>query len=256
MSTDSIHQPTIGRFTTEHLDETDSTNRVCKDLAQEGENTDWVVWTDFQTAGRGCGTNTWESERGKNLLFSILCHPQNVRATHQFLLLEAMSLALIEALEPHVHTGSLSVKWPNDIYWNDSKLGGTLTECSLSGQQLKWCVIGTGLNVNQRAFMSDAPNPVSLLQICNKELELQPLLERILSQFSKYLDLIKEAKYEALHKAYMTILYRREGFHDYCDAHGRFRAKIVDVEHEGTLILQDTMQQIRRYQFKEVQFII
>lgn len=256
MNTDSIHQQTIGRFNTEHLHETDSTNRVCKDLAQEGKNTDWVVWTDFQTAGRGCGSNTWESERGKNLLFSILCHPQNVRAMHQFMLLEAMSLALKESLEPYVHTGNLSVKWPNDIYWNDRKLAGTLTECSLSGQELKWCVIGTGLNVNQRAFISDAPNPISLFQICNNEFELQSLLVRILSQFSIYLDLIENTKYEALHKAYMTTLYRREGFHEYRDSHGIFRAKIIDVEHEGTLILQDSTQQTRRYQFKEVQFII
>lgn len=255
MSTDSMREQMIGRFTTEHLTETDSTNRVCKKLAQR-EAPDYVVWTDYQTAGRGCGTNTWESERGKNLLFSILCHPKNVKATHQFVLLEAMSLALKESLEPYINTGSLSVKWPNDIYWNDYKLGGTLTECSLSGQQLKWCVIGTGLNVNQQTFTSDAPNPISLLQITHNEFALQSLLERILTIFSKYLEMVENDHYEALHQAYTSILYRREGYHDFRDAQGVFRAKIVDVEQEGTLVLQDTEGQTRCYQFKEVQFVL
>ena len=68
-----------------HLEETDSTNRWLKThrlSLGKGENV--VVWTDYQTDGRGCGSNTWESERGKNLLFSLLLHPRNIKASNQF----------------------------------------------------------------------------------------------------------------------------------------------------------------------------
>ena len=87
-----------------HIDETDSTNRWLRE--QGGE--DVVVWADFQTAGRGCGTNHWESERGKNLLFSMLIHPQQVPVTKQFHLSMVVSLAICEALGQYI--GDLSIK--------------------------------------------------------------------------------------------------------------------------------------------------
>ena len=237
-----------------HISETDSTNRYVRQM--DSGDGDVVVWTDYQTAGRGCGTNTWESERGQNLLFSMLLHPRQVTASHQFLLLEAMSLAVKGILEFCVSTGTLSVKWPNDIYWNDSKLGGTLTECGLSGQSLKWCIIGTGINVNQETFRSDAPNPVSLAQITGHRYDVQSLLERILSLFSKYLQAIESGHYDELHAEYLGALYRRKGYHAFRDAHGEFQARITTVQPDGTLVLQHILGATRRYQFKEVQFTL
>lgn len=236
-----------------HVDETDSTNRYVREL--DGSE-DVCVWTDYQTAGRGCGTNKWESERGKNLLFSVRCHPGNVEANHQFLLLEAMSLAVKDVLESCVSEGTLSIKWPNDIYWNDRKLAGTLTECGMSGRKLTWCVIGTGLNVNQEEFHSDAPNPVSLLQITGNVLGIEPLLQQILSLFAKHLKTIENGSYDELQAKYTASLYRREGCHSFRDARGDFQASIVAVKADGTLVLRDAMQQLRHYQFKEVSFII
>lgn len=236
-----------------HLTETDSTNRY---LREQDRNDDVCVWTDYQTAGRGCGTNTWESERGQNLLFSLLIHPRNVMATHQYLLLEAMALSVKGVLAFTIPTGTLSIKWPNDIYWNDRKLGGTLTECGLNGQSLKWCIIGTGLNVNQQEFCSDAPNPVSLAKITGNRYDIQSLLERILSRFSKYLLDIEAGSYDVLQEEYMNALYRRKGYHAFRDTHGEFQAKIITVKPDGTLVLQSMLGMMRQYQFKEVQFII
>lgn len=240
-------------YKTVHIPETDSTNRYLREL---GGDDDVCVWTDFQTAGRGSGTNTWESERGQNLLFSLRIHPKNIMASHQYLLLEAMSLSVKGILDVCVPTGTLSVKWPNDIYWNDGKLGGTLTECGLNGQSLKWCIIGTGVNVNQLTFRSDAPNPVSLKQITGHWLDVQSLLERILSRFSKYLQDLEAGNYDDLQAEYMAALYRRKGYHTFRDARGEFQARIVTVKPDGTLLLQDLLQRLRSYQFKEVQFII
>ena len=90
-----------------HIDETDSTNRWIMNHDSD------VVWADFQTAGRGCGTNKWESERGKNLLFSVKIHPVDVPVQKQFHISMAISLAICEALGQQI--GDLSIKWPNDI---------------------------------------------------------------------------------------------------------------------------------------------
>lgn len=227
-----------------HIDETDSTNRW---LREQGGEENVVVWADYQTAGRGCGTNHWESERGKNLTFSMLLHPHDVPAQKQFRISRAISLALCKALGQHI--GDLSIKWPNDIYWRDGKIGGILIEVTLQGNKVKDCIIGIGLNINQRVFRSDAPNPVSMWQICEQETDCEQLLQEILQAFQEYMG--KSNKDE-----YQSMLYRRKGFHPYADKDGAFMAEIIDVEDDGHLLLRDDNGQLRRYAFKEVTFVI
>ena len=230
-----------------HIDETDSTNRW---LTTQGDSTpaeNKVVWADYQTAGRGCGTNRWESERGKNLLFSMLIHPIDLPANRQFHISMAVSLAICEALGQHI--GALSIKWPNDIYWKNAKICGILIENTLQGGCIKDSVIGVGLNVNQRRFLSDAPNPVSLWQICGREFDREQLLHDILNALDHHL-------YHDVKEQYCSLLYRRHGYHPYVDDEGAFMAEIVDVEDDGHLLLRDDSGLLRRYAFKEVQFVI
>jgi BirA family biotin operon repressor/biotin-[acetyl-CoA-carboxylase] ligase len=204
-----------------------------------------VVVADNQTEGRGCGTNRWESERGQNLLFSLMIHPENLPANQQFQISMAISLAIIDALGQMV--GDLSIKWPNDIYWRNGKLAGILIENTLKGNLIKDSIIGVGLNVNQRKFHSDAPNPVSLWQITGQETNREQLLKDILQRLD-FKDSLKER--------YMKSLYRRKGFHPYTDKDGVFMAEIVGVEDDGHLLLSDDNGKKRRYAFKEVQFVI
>ena len=241
-----------------HLPETDSTNRWLRDHADEfPQKGITVVWTDHQTAGRGCGINTWESEAGQNLLFSVLCHPKSVDAAHQFLLLEAMALAVKDTLDSCLPQGEeLKIKWPNDIYWHDSKLGGTLTECALSGQHTRWCIIGTGLNINQTSFSDALPNPVSLKQITGNRQLLEPLLERIVSHFTHRLNHLEQGDADYMQEQYAAALYRRHGYYPYRDTNGKFEAEIVSVAPDGTLTLRDRLQCLRQYKFKEVTFIL
>ena len=228
-----------------HIAETDSTNRWLRERGGEG---DMVVVADYQTAGKGQGNNSWESERGKNLLFSVLYHPQRIPANRQFHISMAVSLAIADALGEHI--GDVSIKWPNDIYWRNAKICGILIENRLLGQTIRDSIIGVGVNVNQRQFHSNAPNPVSLWQIHGHETDLELLLQSILDKFTLYINK-KEIKTQYLH-----LLYRRKGFHPYADKEGSFMAEIVDVEDDGHLLLCDDNGQQRRYAFKEVSFVI
>ena len=241
-----------------HLPETDSTNLWLRNHADEFSSEEFTaVWTDHQTAGRGCGTNTWESASGENLLFSVLCHPKNIPAIQQFLLLETMALAIKDILDRTLpQDEGIKIKWPNDIYWHDSKLGGTLTECALNGQNMRWCIIGTGLNINQTAFAPNLPNPVSLAQITGKHLELSPLLHRICDAFALRLQQLEQGHSDELQAEYRTALYRRHGFHPFHDAYEIFEAEIINVATDGTLTLRDKERHLRNYKFKEVSFKI
>ena len=235
-----------------HIDETDSTNRWLRDYALSQPEGDYVVVSEYQTAGRGCGTNSWESERGKNLTFSLLIHPTEITADCQFRISEAVSLALCETLDGYVTDRQVSVKWPNDIYVDDCKICGMLIENRLRGRLMTDSIIGIGLNVNQREFFSDAPNPVSLVQLLGYEVALEPLLQAFLQKLEPMLQMDPET----LGKAYRERLYRREGEHEYRDGKGLFRAKLLNVLDDGRLVLLDTEGTARIYAFKEVQFVI
>ena len=235
-----------------HIDETDSTNRWLRDYALSQPEGDYVVVSEYQTAGRGCGTNSWESERGKNLTFSLLIHPTEITADCQFRISEAVSLALCETLDGYVTDRQVSVKWPNDIYVDDCKICGMLIENRLRGRLMTDSIIGIGLNVNQREFFSDAPNPVSLVQLLGHEVALEPLLQAFLQK----LELTLQMDPETLGKAYRNRPYRRGAEHEYRDGKGGFRAKLLNVLDDGRLVLLDTEGTARIYAFKEVQFVI
>lgn len=232
-----------------HVKETDSTNNWLRNSLQPADQClqPLVVWTDYQTAGKGQGTNSWESERDKNLLFSILYHPEGIPANRQFTISMAVSLAIVDALGEQI--GDVNIKWPNDIYWRNGKIGGILIEHRLMGQTIKDTIIGVGINVNQRIFHSDAPNPVSLWQIHGHETDREILLHEILDRFSRYVN-------QDVKERYVSMLYRRKGFHPYCDKDGTFMAEFKDVEDDGHLLLCDENGGEHRYAFKEVQYII
>ena len=241
-----------------HLQETDSTNRWLRQWADtqpasacavaDAQPSSVCVVADYQSAGRGCGTNRWESERGQNLLFSLLLHPERMAANRQFQLSMAVSLAISETLDQIV--GDISIKWPNDIYWRGGKICGILIEHTLQGAFIKDSIVGVGLNVNQQQFLSDAPNPVSLWQITGHTTGRKQLLSSILQRMDS------ELRSDDLRRRYMSRLYRRKGLHPYVDAGGAFMAQITDVTDDGHLLLTDDNGRERRYAFKEVQFVI
>lgn len=227
------------------IKETDSTNRKIKEQAVD-EDAMTVLVAERQTAGKGCGTNSWESEPHKNLTFSIRYCPEDVEARRQFVISMQISVAIHRAMMDFgVPT---TIKWPNDIYWNDKKLAGILIENQLQGSHIRDSIIGIGLNVNQRTFLSDAPNPVSMSQILSRHLQLNEILQRVIFHFQN-----AEKDIAAV---YRSLLYRKTGMHEYSDSKGNFIAEIVGVADDGILSLRDSRGVVRKYAFKEVAFII
>ena len=215
-----------------------------------GLNTDQdvCVVTDYQSAGKGMGINTWESEPGKNLLFSILLHPTWLPVNRQYLLSMTEAVAIVDVLG-----SEFKIKWPNDSYFGDKKLSGTRIDVNLQGCSLKDVIIGTGINVNQEVFHSDAPNPVSLKNITGKEHDCDSLLQNILERFAYYYNKVKTAPQDIVH-LYHEHLYRRTGFHCYSDKDGTFQAEIVHVAENGIITLRRTDGTLSNYEFKELKF--
>ena len=215
-----------------------------------GLNTDRdiCVVADYQSAGKGMGSNTWESEPGKNLLFSILVHPTWLPVRQQYLLSMAEAVAIVEVLGE-----GYEIKWPNDIYFGNRKLSGTRIDVNLHGGKLRDVIIGTGININQEVFLSDAPNPVSLKNITGKEHDCDSLLQNILERFAYYYNKVQTAPQDIV-RLYHEHLYRRTGFHCYSDKDGTFQAEIVRVAENGIITLRRTDNTLSHYEFKELRF--
>lgn len=235
-----------------YISQTHSTNALCWEMNREKELPEgFIVYTDFQTAGKGQPGNSWESEPGKNLLFSIVLHPLHVPMDELFLISKLVNIAIKRTLDDYVT--DVTVKWPNDIYWKDRKLAGILIENSLQGNKIKNVVVGIGLNVNQKTFRSDAPNPVSLLQINDKSLSREKLLLQIRKNI---MELYTEFDKDKINSEYEEGLYRKNGFHTYRTEEEIFQAKIIKVNPDGQLELEKENGERKGFYFKEVQFVI
>lgn len=243
----------------------DSTNNFLKSYQPEQEDAITLVTADYQTAGRGQRGNSWESEEGKNLVYSLLIHPRMVRPAQIFSISEVAALSVCEALDDILSSNQEStstdgnafcVKWPNDIYYGDRKIAGILIETDMMGKRIENAIIGVGVNINQHKFLSDAPNPVSLYQITHQEVEREEVLESIVTHFKSLYTLLEQGEFEGLHTRFKNRLYRKEGYHPYSDENGQFDARISDIEPTGHIILQDRSGLLRRYAFKEVSFLI
>ena len=251
-----------------YLAETASTNTYAKENIQYFPCGFSVIYTPNQTAGRGMDTNSWESEADKNISFSIVCHPKMVKPSEQFILSMAIAVDIVKTLQHYIpeEKDNFRIKWPNDIYWKDKKLGGILIENSLKGFRIDTCIIGIGININQEKFLSDAPNPVSLKQISGENYNKTEIMKSICERYKKTLQIIEFLEdqdnrslsigYTSIRANYHRMLYRYDNeWHAFQDTE-IFHAKIKKVQDDGRLLLHREDGTEKDYWLKEVKFII
>lgn len=227
-----------------------STNTEASRIASELSHGDTIVAYE-QTSGRGQRGNSWESEPGKNLTFSLFLRPDKIEASKSFLLSMAVSVGIVNALKRFLPDENIEIKWPNDIYLNDRKLAGILIENTFVGSFISQSIVGIGLNVNQKKFVSDAPNPVSMSQIMDKEFDKEIILKTVVESIILNLGLVGEPK--KLQDYYHSSLWRREGEYLWCEPEGHpFKASIIEVKPSGHLVLENSDGVIKSYLFKEV----
>lgn len=238
-----------------HLTEVTSTNSYLKDKLQSENVPEWtIVTSDFQSKGRGQQGNYWEAESGKNLLMSMVLYPHFLKNHQQFLVAKLIAVALCETFS--AYASGFSIKWPNDIYWKDKKIAGTLIENEWLGDHIHHMIVGNGINLNQTVFVSDAPNPISLIQICGHKIDRNIFLAQFIERAKAHYEALTNLHTSELNETYQQHLYRHDGYYPYADKEGLFNARILKVGDDGYLYLTDEQNRIRTYCFKEVQFML
>jgi BirA family biotin operon repressor/biotin-[acetyl-CoA-carboxylase] ligase len=233
----------------------DSTNNyaiqlVGKNDTLEGE----VVWALEQTLGRGQLGNIWESARGKNLTCSVILHPFFLKAEKQFYLSKIVSLAIHDVLVTEIK--KVQIKWPNDLYLERKKIAGILIENTIQGEEVVSSVAGIGINLNQKKFISGAPNPVSLTQLTGKKYDIEEILSRICGALDTRYEQLKAGQYSMIDNDYLRNLFQFNQFAHYIAGNIRFEAKIRNVEANGLIEMESSTGETYVFGFQEFDYLI
>lgn len=209
-----------------------------------------IIITDEQLSGKGQRGNTWESAPFKNLTFSLVLRPSFLPVQQQFKLTQAISLGIAHVIQTMV-SKVVKIKWPNDIYVGEKKIGGILIQNSVKGSKMEYSIVGIGLNVNQNKFL--IPIATSLSSLTGKTFELNNILNEVVSSIYEYYDLLKQGSHKAIDKEYQQVLYQLNETKKY-DSKGFFDGKIIGVDPLGRLMIE-TEEGVRCFQHQEVKFL-
>jgi len=215
-----------------------STNTFAKELLSKNEPVldGTVIMAEEQTAGRGQKSNTWLSEPGKNLTFSIILDTAFLPINRQFLLNQSISLGILDALESGFGL-STWIKWPNDIYFGDYKIGGILIENLIMGNKHKNSIIGIGLNINQKQFPAELHRASSLTLLTGKEFSIKEVLKTVLSGILQRLIQLESQDTFYLEQDYRRNLLGWEQLRYFRQGDRTFQGIIKDVRPGGELCI-------------------
>ena len=234
-----------------HFKTLESTNQYLQNLLNEGVDiVNNIVVTDFQTSGKGQGKNVWQSEDGKNLLFSIALDMSFLKAENQFLLTQMVSVTMINVLKKYLPEESLFIKWPNDIYFKDKKIAGILIKNEIKGMMMGTSIIGIGLNINQTSFDESLPNPISMKMITGNDYDLEAILIEICETL-----LSTANSQQPTANNYTDKLYRYKQWASYEHKGSVKEMIIIGYDQFGRLILKEKNDREVVCDLKEISFV-
>ncbi|MEA1886262.1 MAG: biotin--[acetyl-CoA-carboxylase] ligase [Bacteroidota bacterium] len=232
-----------------------STNELADELLNKTtvpEGT--VIYAGDQYMGKGQRGNNWISEAGKNLTVSIILYPDFLEADQQFLISEILSLSITELLD--AYSDSISIKWPNDIYYKDDKIAGILIENSLEGNRIQNCVAGAGININQTNFPPEIHNPVSLNIINKREYDIREILGEFCKICDRRYSRLRKGQVDYINNKYRERLYRLGIPSVFITPEGRVRGIIQGIDRFGRIKIEKPNGDTAVYGFREIEFIV
>ncbi|MBS1495343.1 MAG: biotin--[acetyl-CoA-carboxylase] ligase [Bacteroidetes bacterium] len=236
------------------LNSVDSTNNYAMRQVHAAMARHGMAWfAQEQTAGKGQRGKIWQTGKGENIALSIVLEPKGLAVTDQFRVSVAVSLGCFDFFNT-LCNGNVSIKWPNDIYWNDRKAGGILIENVLQGKNWKYAIAGIGININQEQFDPSIKNPVSLKIITGKSYDTaklaKQLYQKIMGRINDLIngDFVKmlEQYNQYLYKKNKDLLLKKNGI--------EFNTCIKGVNALGKLLTTDIID--NEFDFGEVEWMI
>lgn len=235
-----------------HIEQTTSTSDDTKEAKYTHGD---IVWAERQTAGRGQRGHKWVSPEGENLTFSMVLEPRFLPVSEQFLLSEAVALALTDTFG--AYGIDARIKWTNDIYVGDRKLVGMLIEHNYAGSTLSRTIVGIGINVNQTAFDPALPNPTSMASTTGRTFSREEVLDTFRERCAARYTQLETGDRQPLHEDYLSRMYGLHQMRPFLYPDGTpTMAAIQGVRPSGELMLLHDDGRTREYLFKEIEFVL
>ena len=246
------------------LDRVDSTNGYANRLfSGEGLEEGVVVWAHEQYAGRGQQFHQWISEPGRNLTFTVVLKPGFLQPDQQFLLNKAVSLGILDFIRNSladsaipISTPEVTIKWPNDIYIGNKKVGGILIEHKIMGLSIESTLAGIGININQTSFPSELPNPVSLFQILGAEINLKKALADICKHLDARYRTLRTKGGDLLDRDYRGALLGFGQWRNFTCNGEILEGKIGGVDDLGRLLMETRTGKVLYFNHGEVEYLL
>ncbi len=223
-------------------------------ISKMDEKKPFWVRTDNQFAGKGQGSRKWVSEPGRNLTGTLTIFPENFEASRQFILSKTFALAAVDFLEMFIE--DVRLKWPNDLYAGDKKIGGILIESAIMGRFIDRMIMGVGININQVVFPDSLPNPISISVLTGWDYDLVEIENLFLDCFLNKYGLIETGRITEIDKQYIRKLYRYEEITEFKTGETILKARITGVTEYGHLILETGSGEVRTFAYQEVEYVI
>lgn len=238
------------------LDLVDSTNLYAWRLLKTGRvDEGTVIWAHRQTAGKGQGENKWISQSGKNITITMILFPHFLPIESQFLLNKSVSLAVLDFVHTLLPTGSCKIKWPNDIYFGFSKLGGILINHTISGYSFDSSLIGIGININQTRFDPVLPNPISIKQLISEESDIGHGLIELMGKLDFRYHQLKKGDFSQIDLEYRDNLLGIDEERKFIKDADVFNGFIRDVDLFGRLIIETSENKRLTFSHKEIELL-
>lgn len=235
------------------FDEIESTNEwlIIQNSSQNMPEGTIVVAND-QLKGKGQRGSQWISVVNNSLTFSILLKPRFIYPSQTFDISICVALAIHNCLE-ELRLG-FSIKWPNDIFFEDKKIAGVLIENQFRKGEYKNAIIGIGLNVNQNSF-KDLPNAISLLQILGFSYPIEKVMYRICELLEGFYLQLRAGNFNTLKSKYIYSLYGYNKWRLFKANEDVFQGKITDIDRNGHLQLKLLNGDFQYFDIKQLKFI-
>lgn len=261
----------------------DSTNnyaltQIHAGLTQHGA----AFFAHEQVAGKGQRGKTWTAPKDSSLIVSIVVDPHPLQLSQQFQFNTCIALSVCEFFGQYAGVET-SIKWPNDLYWNDRKAGGILIENIIGSRKAEirgksgvrsqepeynrlangndqpsfnwlWAVAGIGININQTSFPAELKNPVSLKQITGKDFDPVALAKELCFRVDKNFNRLITKGFEDIYASYISNLYMKDKIVKLKKNNRVFEAVVKSVSATGELVVQHAVEE--KYGFGEIEWII
>lgn len=231
----SLRTGFLGRNNIYHYDSLESTNDKAYQLAELGAIEGAIVVAETQTKGKGRMGREWASPYGTGLYFSMILRPKvSLTRLPSITLVAAGSIA---KMLRNVYDIDAGIKWPNDIYSGNGKIGGILTEIKAQQDMVDFVIIGIGLNVNTQAIYLPSIG-TSLMALKDKLFVRKEVFSKILEAFeADYNEFISAGFASKLNevKELSVVIGEEVSVEVY---NKKIEGKAVDIDEDGALMIR------------------